>query len=65
MYGKIRAALVKAEPKEVATLVKQGDLILERISLLDGGAPATGGPQTGGDELDDFTRRREERAATA
>lgn len=67
MYGRIRGALYRAEPKEVATLVKQGDQLLARIAELSG-APEVQVSVPAGDELDQFRQnrqeRREERLAT-
>lgn len=60
MYGRIRGALHRAEPKEVATLVKQGDQILARIAEISGG-PAVQTSTPAGDEIDEFRRRREDR----
>lgn len=62
MYGRIRGALHRAEPKEVATLVKQGDQILARLAQLDGD-PSVQMSQPVGDEVDEFRRAREERRA--
>lgn len=63
MYGRIRGALHRAEPKEVATLVKQGDVLLERIAGLSG-TPAVQTSVPAGDELDQFRQQREDRRAT-
>lgn len=60
MWGRIRGALHRAEPKEVATLVKQGDQILARIAQLDG-VPAVQTSATAADEVEDARRRRLER----
>ena len=66
MYAKIRGALERAEPKEVATLVKQGDLILERIALLEGDAGVTHGAGPAQvDELDALRGTRGYQAAIA
>lgn len=63
MYSRIRGALHRAEPKEVATLVKQGDLILERIARL-GGGPSVQTSAPAGDELDAFREARATRVAS-
>lgn len=64
MYARIREALSLAEPKEVATLVKQGDVILERIARLDGSpAPAMVGQSVESDELDRLRQERQDRRA--
>ncbi|MFE7605765.1 hypothetical protein ACFU1Q_11445 [Brachybacterium paraconglomeratum] len=60
MYGRIRGALLRAEPKEVATLVKQGDQILARIAELSG-TPEVQVSAPAGDELDQFRQSRQER----
>lgn len=60
MYGRIRGALLRAEPKEVATLVKQGDQVLARIAELDG-TPVAAAAVPAGDELDQFRQMRQER----
>lgn len=62
MYGRIRGALHRAEPKEVATLVKQGGVILEQIAQLDGAEPGT--VADAGDDIEQARIRREERLAS-
>lgn len=64
MYGRIRGALHRAEPKEVATLVKQGDQILARIAEIDG-APTVQTSAPAADEIEDARRRRIERRVAA
>lgn len=61
MYSRIRGALHRAEPKEVATLVKQGDLILERIAQLDASPPTQSASPD--DDVEAARKRREERLA--
>lgn len=61
VYKTIRAALQKADTKEVAALAKQADVILERIDTLEEEAkPAS---VDDGDDIDAARRRREERLA--
>ena len=62
MYAKIKGALEAAEPKEVATLVKQGDVILERIAQLE--TPPTDEEGDDGDDIVKARLRRQERLAT-
>ena len=64
MYARIKRALHLAEPKEVATLVKQGEIILERIARLDGApAPDTADSTVEADELDRLRQERQDRRA--
>lgn len=62
MWGRIKGALQRAEPKEVATLVKQGDVILERIGQLKGTTPQTATDDA--DDIEQARRRRQERIAS-
>lgn len=62
MYAKIKGALEAAEPKEVATLVKQGDVVLERIAQLE--APPPADEEDDGDDIVKARLRRRERLAT-
>lgn len=58
LYGKVRKALNAAEPKEVATLVKQGEALLEHLTRLDTDTTPT-------EQVDELTVIREERGALA
>lgn len=61
MWGRIKGALQRAEPKEVATLVKQGDAILERIGQLSG--PSRDAEPEDTDDIEQARLRRQERLA--
>lgn len=60
LYARVRGALLRAEPKEVAALVKQGDMLLERLAHIDGGgAAAAAEPAT--DEIEMMRQSRGQR----